>query len=121
MRAPASSRSPPMSDPADPRKVDLPASAPDPAHPSDGGLRRVLRPIHLWAIAVGLVISGDYFGWNYGLAKAGPVGMMAAVLLTTVMYICFIFSYTELSTAIPHSGGPYAYARHALGPLFGLI
>jgi ethanolamine permease len=84
-------------------------------------LRRVLRPIHLWAIAVGLVISGDYFGWNYGLAKAGPVGMMAALLIVTLMYVCFIFSYTELSTAIPHAGGPYAYARRALGPLAGLI
>lgn len=84
-------------------------------------LKRVLRPLHLWGIAVGLVISGDYFGWNYGLGKAGPVGMLAAVLLVTVLYICFIFSYTELSTAIPHSGGPYAYARRALGPFFGLL
>lgn len=84
-------------------------------------LPRVLRPIHLWGIAVGLVISGDYFGWNFGLGKAGPVGMGLATLLTTVMYVCFIFSYTELSTAIPHSGGPYAYARRALGPRAGLL
>lgn len=84
-------------------------------------LPKVLRPLHLWAIAVGLVISGDYFGWNYGLAKAGPVGMAIAVAVVTVMYVCFIFSYTELTTAIPHSGGPYAYARRALGPVFGLI
>ncbi|MEW5854567.1 MAG: ethanolamine permease [Myxococcota bacterium] len=84
-------------------------------------LKRVLTPIHLWAIAVGLVISGDYFGWNYGLAKGGPVGMMIATLVITVMYVCFIFSYTELATAIPHSGGPYAFARRALGPLGGYI
>src|SRR5262249_37178935 len=69
-------------------------------------LPRVLGPVRLWAIAVGLVISGDYFGWNYGLAKGGPVGMIAATLLMTLMYVTFIFSYTELSTAIPHSGGP---------------
>ena len=80
------------------------------------GLARVLRPIHLWAIAVGLVISGDYFGWNYGLAHGGPVGMGIATLAVTVMYVCFIFSYTELSTAIPHAGGPFAYARRAFGP-----
>ncbi len=116
--APASSKAPPdTANAADSRGIG-PAPGPKDAAP---GLSRVLRPIHLWAIAVGLVISGDYFGWNYGLAKAGPVGMMAAVLLTTVMYVCFIFSYTELSTAIPHSGGPYAYARRALGPLFGLL
>jgi ethanolamine permease len=86
-----------------------------------GELRRVLRPIHLWAIAVGLVISGDYFGWNYGLAKGGPLGMMIATAIITVMYVCFIFSYTELATAIPDSGGPYAFARRALGPVGGYI
>src|SRR3569832_39321 len=89
--------------------------------PAPAALKRVLRPLHLWGIAVGLVISGDYFGWNYGLGKAGPVGMLLAVLLTTVMYVCFVFSFTELSTAIPHSGGPYAYARRALGPGWGLL
>ncbi len=84
-------------------------------------LKRVLGPIHLWAIAVGLVISGDYFGWNYGLAKGGPLGMIAATLVITVLYVCFIFSYTELSTAIPHSGGPYAFARRAFGPFVGYL
>jgi ethanolamine permease len=86
-----------------------------------GELKRVLKPVHLWAIAVGLVISGDYFGWNYGLGKGGPVGMIIATLVVTIMYVCFIFSYTELSTAIPNSGGPFAYARRALGPYGGYI
>ncbi|MFM2153097.1 MAG: ethanolamine permease [Pseudomonadota bacterium] len=86
-----------------------------------GELPRVLRPIHLWAIAVGLVISGDYFGWNHGVPIAGPVGMIIDTLVVTVMYVCFIFSYTELSTAIPHSGGPFAYARRALGPFGGFV
>lgn len=79
-------------------------------------LPRVLGPIQLWAIAVGLVISGDYFGWNYGLEKAGPVGMIIATGFVTVLYLCFIFSYTELSSAIPSSGGPFAFAARALGP-----
>jgi ethanolamine permease len=82
----------------------------------DASLPRVLKPVHLWAIAVGLVISGDYFGWNYGLAHGGPVGMGLATLMVTALYVCFIFSYTELSTAIPHSGGPFAFAQRAFGP-----
>lgn len=88
---------------------------------AEGGLKRVLGPVHLWAIAVGLVISGDYFGWNYGVGKGGPMGMVLATLLATVMYVTFIFSYTELSTAIPQSGGPFAYARAALGPFGGYV
>jgi hypothetical protein len=86
------------------------------AAPETPALKRVLRPVHLWAIAVGLVISGDYFGWNYGLAHGGPVGMGVATLAVTVLYVCFIFSYTELSTAIPHAGGPFAFAQRAFGP-----
>ncbi|MEO6150358.1 MAG: ethanolamine permease, partial [Mucilaginibacter sp.] len=84
-------------------------------------LKRVLKPIHLWAIAVGLVISGEYFGWNYGWKDAGTVGFLITTLVVTVMYITFIFSYTELTTAIPHAGGAFAYAYRALGPFGGLI
>ena len=84
-------------------------------------LRRTLRPVHLWAIAVGLVISGEYFGWNYGWGVAGTVGFLLATLIVTVMYVTFVFSYTELTTSIPHAGGAFAYTYRALGPLGGLI
>lgn len=83
-------------------------------------LRKVLRPAHIWAIAVGLVISGEYFGWNYGWGAAGTLGMLLATLIITLLYITFIFSFTELTTAIPHAGGPFAYAYRALGPVGAL-
>ena len=84
-------------------------------------LKKVLKPLHLWAIAVGLVISGEYFGWNYGWAVSGTVGFLVATLLITVLYVTFIFSFTELTTAIPHAGGPFAYAHRALGPIGGFV
>jgi ethanolamine permease len=84
-------------------------------------LQKTLTPLGLWAIAVGLVISGEYFGWNLGWAVAGPVGMLVATLVVTVLYITFILSFTELTTAIPQAGGPFAYAHRALGPLGGLV
>lgn len=84
-------------------------------------LKKVLKPIHIWALAVGLVISGEYFGWNLGWDKAGTVGFLLATLLVTVLYVTFIFSFTELTTSIPHAGGPFAYAYKAYGPLGGLI
>src|SRR5882724_2258692 len=84
-------------------------------------LKKVLKPIHLWAIAVGLVISGEYFGWNYGWGVAGTVGFLIATVLITIMYLTFIFSFTELTTAIPHAGGPFAYSHRAFGPIGGLI
>ena len=84
-------------------------------------LQKKLGALHLWAIAVGLVISGEYFGWSYGWASAGTLGFLAATLAIAVMYIAFIFSFTELTTAIPNAGGPFAYGLHAFGPLGGAI
>ncbi|QNF35285.1 ethanolamine permease [Adhaeribacter swui] len=84
-------------------------------------LKKVLRPVHLWALGVGLVISGEYFGWNYGWGVAGTLGFLLATLLVTVFYVTFIFSFTELTTSIPHAGGPFAYAYRALGPLGALV
>lgn len=91
------------------------------AKPTTEALRRTLQPIHLWAIAVGLVISGEYFGWNYGWGVAGTIGFLIATLVITVMYVTFVFSYTELTTSIPHAGGAFAYAYRAMGPFGGLV
>jgi ethanolamine permease len=88
---------------------------------SGTSLKKAIRPIHLWAIAVGLVISGEYFGWNYGWGVAGTVGFLIATLIITVLYITFVFSFTELTTSIPQAGGPFAYSYRALGPLGALV
>ena len=39
-------------------------------------LARTLNVFQLWGIAVGLVISGEYFGWSYGWAQAGTLGFL---------------------------------------------
>jgi ethanolamine permease len=84
-------------------------------------LARSLSGLHLWGIAVGLVISGEYFGWSYGWAQAGTLGFLVTTVLIATMYMTFIFSYTELTTAIPHAGGPFAYSYRAFGPVGGYI
>ena len=94
------------------------------SEPPDGGrqsLKAVISTFQLWAIAVGMVISGIYFGWNYGWAVAGTLGFLVAVLIVTVLYITFIFSYTELTAAIPKAGGPFSYAYRAFGPTMGFV
>lgn len=84
-------------------------------------LKPTLGTIHLWGIAVGLVISGEYFGWSYGWGVAGTMGFLVTTALIALMYTCFIFSFTELTTALPHAGGPFAYSRRAFGETGGLI
>ncbi len=75
----------------------------------------------LWALGVGAVISGDYFGWNFGLAAGGFWGMTIATLLMAVMYVCMVFSIAELSAALPYAGGFYSFVRNALGPTAGFV
>lgn len=84
-------------------------------------LKRSLRITHLWSLAVGLVISGSYFGWNYGWDVAGPVGFLVATLLVTIFYIGFIFAFTELNSLIPDAGGPFAFGKAAFGKWGGCL
>jgi ethanolamine permease len=91
------------------------------ANNTNNHLHKELKPIHLWGIAVGMVISGQYFGWNYGFEQGGTIGLAIAAIIVTIFYTTFIFSYSELSTSIPHAGGPSAYARKAMGPYMGFM
>ena len=84
-------------------------------------LRKALSTVQLWGIAVGLVISGEYFGWSFGWASAGTLGFTVTTLFVAAMYVCFIFSFTELTTSIPQAGGPFAYSKRAFGPTGGYL
>jgi len=85
------------------------------------GLRRFAGAWSLWALGVGAVISGDFFGWNYGLATGGFGGLFVATLLVSVMYICLCYSLAEMAPALPHTGGAYSFARTAMGPWGGFL
>jgi len=76
-----------------------------------------------WVLLAGLgiayVISGDYSGWNLGLAQGGWGGLLIAFLLMGLMYTCMVFGLAEMSSAMPVAGAGYGFARRALGPLGG--
>ncbi len=93
----------------------------DPEYLSRRRLRRHARVLQLWAMGVGAVISGDFFGWNFGMAAGGFGGMLLAVVVMTFMYIGLCFSIAEMSPALPHAGGAYSFARTAMGPWGGYI
>jgi ethanolamine permease len=77
--------------------------------------------VSLWALGVGVVISGEYFGWNFGLAAGGFWGLTIATALMATMYVCMVFCISELTSALPHAGGFYSFTRSAFGPLGGFI
>lgn len=84
-------------------------------------LSPVAGPLLLWGLGVGYVISGDYFGWNFGLTATGYWGFLVALAIVGVLYATMCAAIAEMSAAIPHAGGPYAFARMALGPVGGYL
>lgn len=104
-----------MSDPKD-SQGGVTYDAVDSAYFEKRGLKRYARVWSLWALGVGAVISGDFFGWNLGLAQGGFGGMLVATGVITLMYAGLCFSIAEMSPALPHTGGAYSFARTAMGP-----
>ncbi len=74
------------------------------------GLKRHARIWSLWALGVGAVISGQFSGWNFGIASGGWGGLFIAALIVA-----------EMSPAMPHTGGAYSFARSTMGPWGGFI
>ncbi|MDQ1130714.1 amino acid permease [Microbacterium sp. SORGH_AS_0888] len=74
----------------------------------------------LWGLAIAAVISGDFSGWNLGVAYSGFGGMLIAFAVLVLMYYGLTFSIGEMAAAMPHTGGAYSFARSALGPWGGL-
>ncbi|MEM6415402.1 MAG: ethanolamine permease [Pseudomonadota bacterium] len=75
----------------------------------------------LTCLGVSYVISGDFAGWNFGLAQGGFGGLAIATALMATMYTCMVFGLAELSAAIPTAGGGYGFARRAMGPFGGFL
>lgn len=76
-----------------------------------------------WVLLAGLgvsyVISGDFSGWNFGLAEGGFGGLLIATVVIAAMYLAMVLGMAEMSSALPAAGGGYTFARRALGPWGG--
>lgn len=85
--------------------------------------RQLKRGSAGWVLLAGLgvsyVISGDYSGWNFGLAEGGFGGLAIAAVIIAGMYLALVLGMAELSSALPAAGGGYTFARRALGPWGG--
>lgn len=89
----------------------------------NGGIResahlsKVLGPMHVWALGVGIVLVGQFMGWNFGIGKGGSLGALIACWTIGILYVSLIMINTEMGSVIPEAGGQYAMAKYFLGPL----
>ncbi|MBI1917367.1 MAG: amino acid permease [Planctomycetes bacterium] len=91
------------------------------AYLQEHALKKPLRVLDIWALGVGVVITGEYFGWNLGLRDNGPVAMIVASLIVCLLYLTWVLALSELSVALPFAGGPLAYGRRAVDPSLGFV
>src|SRR5438876_10849121 len=91
------------------------------AYLQEHALKKPLRVLDIWALGVGVVIAGAYFGWNLGLKDNGPVAMLVASLLVCLLYLTWVLALAELSVAMPFAGLPLAYGRRAANPSLGFV
>ena len=73
-------------------------------------LKRTAGAFGLWAIGISAVISGDFSGWNGGIAQAGWGGMLVAAIVVYLMYVLMLNSISA-----------YSFARAAMGPWGGFF
>jgi len=86
-------------------------------HGTQVGLLRVLGPAHVWALGVGIVLVGEYMGWNFAVGKGGAYAALIACWLAGILYSCVAMIDSEVTSTVAAAGGQYTQAKHIIGPL----
>ncbi|MBK5261705.1 MAG: amino acid permease [Peptostreptococcaceae bacterium] len=73
--------------------------------------------MHIWALGVGIVLVGQFMGWNFTIVKGGSLGSIIACWVIGIMYISLIMLNTEMGSVMPEAGGQYTMGKYLLGPL----
>ncbi|WP_326974530.1 APC family permease [Caproicibacter sp. BJN0012] len=80
-------------------------------------MSKSLGPSHIWALGVGIVLVGQFMGWNFTIAKGGSLGSIIACWITGILYLSLVMINTEMGSVVPEAGGQYSMAKYFLGPL----
>jgi ethanolamine permease len=80
-------------------------------------LLRILGPGHVWALGVGIVLVGEYTGWNFAADKGGTLAAMIICWVIGLLYTSVAMIDSEVTSTVAAAGGQYAQAKHIVGPL----
>ena len=80
-------------------------------------LSRVLGPAHVWALGVGIVLVGEYTGWNFAADKGGTLAALIICWVMGLLYTSVAMIDSEVTSTVAAAGGQYAQAKHIVGPL----
>ena len=85
--------------------------------PQKISLRRVLGPAHVWGLGVGIVLVGEFTGWNFAADKGGTLAALIVCWFCGLLYTAVAMIDSEVTSTIAAAGGQYAQAKHVVGPL----
>jgi ethanolamine permease len=88
-----------------------------PAPSSKVSLLRVLGPAHVWALGVGIVLVGEFTGWNFSADKGGALAALIVCWVIGLLYTSVAMIDSEVTSTVAAAGGQYAQAKHIVGPL----
>ena len=71
----------------------------------------------IWALGVGIVLVGEFMGWNFTIAKGGFIGAIIACWIMGLLYVSLVMINTEIGSVMSEAGGQYTMAKYLLGPL----
>ncbi|MBQ8171061.1 MAG: APC family permease [Oscillospiraceae bacterium] len=86
-------------------------------------LARNLKPINVWALALGSIIGWGAFVMpgNTFLPNAGPLGTAIAMTIAALIMISIAFNYSYMINRFPVAGGEYVYTKESFGKIMGFI
>lgn len=93
------------------------ATAQVPASGQRISLLRVLGPAHVWALGVGIVLVGEFTGWNFSADKGGALAALITCWFVGLLYTSVAMIDSEVTSTVAAAGGQYAQAKHIVGPL----
>ena len=87
---------------------------------------RLPRSIGLWsaiAVVIGSTIGSGIFRSPAGIAERlpGPLPLLSVWVLGGVFALCGALTLAEVSSAIPETGGLYAFLRDGWGRIYGFL
>ncbi len=73
------------------------------------GLLRVLGPAHVWALGVGIVLVGEYMGWNFAVGKGGAYAALVACWFAGILYTCVAMIACSNTSASECPSRPFSH------------
>ena len=68
-------------------------------------LLRVLGPAHVWALGVGIVLVGEYTGWNFAADKGGTLAALIICWVIGLLYTSVAMIDSEVTSTVAAAGG----------------